>query len=263
MLQISRGGIVKSLSRIVFLTALFTSSMALAQQLASTPATVNFGAVAPGSTQTVPISLINNGTASLTIQSITFSAGFSGNGIASGEVFPPGGGSDYGVTFTAPQSGGPFNGTMIVTSNGPTLTVPLTASLTGGTTTPPPVVTPPPVTTPPALFCATDPNPACGVVLTWKAPPAPSDATLAVTGYLVFRSTSSTAAAQITAAPITAVTYTDKTIAPSTTYDYYVVSVDAAGAQSAPSNTLQVIVAAAPSVPTPATPTNLTGSVVN
>jgi len=261
MLQISRGGILKSLSRIVFLTALFTSSLALAQQLASTPAMVSFGAVAPGSTQTIGISLVNTGSAALTIGSITFSAGFSGNGVASGETFPPGGGSGYGVTFTAPQSGGPFTGTMIVTSNGPTLTVPLTASLTGGT--PPPVVTPPP--TPPALFCATDPNPACGVVLSWQAPGTPANAALAVTGYLVFRNVlgASGAATQLTATAITATTFTDATIAPSTTYTYYVVSVDAAGTQSVPSNTVQAIIAAAPSIPTPPTPVNLTVSVVN
>jgi len=167
-----------------------------------------------------------------------------------------------GVLSGTPTTAGTYNIEVqqATATAGVYTTTKLTLTVNAAGTTPP--VTPP-VTPPSTLFCATDTNPACGVVLTWVAPPAATTTALAVTGYLVFRSTSSTAAVQITAAPITAVTYTDKTIAPSTTYDYYVVSVDAAGAQSAPSNTLQVIVAAAPSVPTPATPTNLTGSVVN
>lgn len=123
-------------------------------------------------------------------------------------------------------------------------------------------VTPTPPTTP-ALFCATDPNPACGVLLAWTPPGPPATPALAVTGYLVFRSTGAATPTQLTAAPITATTFTDATVAPSTTYDYYLTSVDAAGTQSAPSNTAQVVVAAAPSIPTPATPLNLTVSVVN
>lgn len=136
----------------------------------------------------------------------------------------------------------------------------LTLTINAGGAAPPPPPPPPPTT----LFCATDPNPACGVVLTWAAPATPTDPTLAVTGYLIFRGVlGSGTTTQITAKPITGTTYTDNTIAPSTTYVYDAVSVDAAGTQSPPSNTVSVAVAAAPSVPTPATPENLTGSVVN
>ena len=137
-------------------------------------------------------------------------------------------------------------------------------------------------TTPPAaLFCATDTNPACGAVLAWNAPgpPAPAvpatattpaiPAQLAATGVLIFRGVQGGAApTQLTptALLLTQVAYTDKTIAPSTTYEYYVVSVASGGQQSTPSNTLTIAVAAAPSVPTPPTPpppVKLTGSVVN
>ena len=61
----------------------------------------------------------------------------------------------------------------------------------------------------------------------------------------------------------TVTSYVDKSIAASTTYNYYVVSVDSAGTQSPPSNNLLVQAAAAPSVPTPPTPLNLTGTVIN
>ncbi len=116
-------------------------------------------------------------------------------------------------------------------------------------------VTPPP--NPPALFCAADPNPSCGVALTWTAPTASTDP---VVGYQVFRNS-----AQLTTAAITGTAYTDKTVAPSTTYTYYVVSIDAAGAQSAPSNTVSIVVPTAvppPPPPTPAPPTGLTGTIV-
>ncbi len=118
---------------------------------------------------------------------------------------------------------------------------------------------------PPAkLFCANDPNPACGVYLTWAAGASSAD-TQAVVGYLVFRGISASSAAytQLTPNPITATTFTDTSMAPSTSYTYYIVSVDAAGTQSTPSNTFVAAIAAAPSVPTPPTPVNLTGSILN
>lgn len=120
-------------------------------------------------------------------------------------------------------------------------------------------VTPPPVTT--ASFCSTDPNPACGVVLNWQAPTGGSDP---VVGYQIYRSTgTSSLFIKLNATNITGTTYTDNTILPNTTYDYYVLSVDGSGNLSVPSNTATVAVAAAPSKPTPPTPVNLTVQVVN
>lgn len=113
--------------------------------------------------------------------------------------------------------------------------------------------TAPPVTPPAALFCASSTNPACGAALNWTAPASSTDP---VVGYQVFRD-----GAQLTTAVVTGVTYTDRAIAPSTTYTYYVVSVDAAGAQSTASNSVSVVVPAPP-VETPAPPTGLTGTVV-
>ena len=166
-----------------------------------------------------------------------------------------------GVLSGTPTTAGTYN--IQVQQATPTAgtytTTKLTLTINAAGTTPP--VTPP-VTPPSTLFCATDTNPACGVVLTWTAPGIPTTPALAVTGYEVYRMLGSVSTL-LTTSLVTSTTYTDKTIAPSTTYDYYVVSVDAAGTQSAPSNTVQVIVAAAPSVPKPATPTNVTASVVN
>jgi hypothetical protein len=164
-----------------------------------------------------------------------------------------------GILSGTPTAAGTYN--IEVQQATPTAGVYTTTKLTltvnaAGTT--PPVTPVTPVT--PALFCATDPNPACGVSLVWQAP---TTSTPAVTGYLVFRSVAGGSAIQLTPTAIQTTTYTDKTIDASTTYDYYVVSVDAAGTQSAPSNTFSVVVATAPSIPTPPTPQNLTGSVIN
>lgn len=154
-----------------------------------------------------------------------------------------------GVISGTPTAAGAYNVTLGATLSGngfTSATLVLTVNAAGGGTTPPP---PPP----PTLFCATSTNPACGVVLNWTAPASSTDP---VVEYQVFRN-----GAQLTTAVVTGVTYTDKAIAPSTTYTYYVVSVDAAGAQSTASNSVSVVVPAPP-VETPAPPTGLTGTVV-
>lgn len=123
-----------------------------------------------------------------------------------------------------------------------------------GTTVPPPP--------PPATFCATSTKPNCGVNLSWSAPASPKDP---VIGYLVFRATgSSSSFVQLTSAKITATTYVDATVAASTAYSYYIVSVDSAGALSVPSNTAAVTIPAVVVTPPPAPdpPTGLTAVLV-
>ena len=76
------------------------------------------------------------------------------------------------------------------------------------------------------------------MILTWDAPTSSADP---VAGYYAFRAPGGTSAyAQISATLITALTYTDLTVAPLTTYNYIVESVDAQGVTSAPSNTATV-----------------------
>lgn len=131
----------------------------------------------------------------------------------------------------------------------------LTVNAAGSTTTTPP---PPP----PATFCASSPNVNCGVNLSWNAPASPKDP---VSGYLVFRATgSSSTYVQLTLAKIPSITYIDATIAPSTAYSYYVVSVDSAGAWSVPSNTVTVSIPAVAVIPplVPDPPTGLVAAVM-
>ena len=71
------------------------------------------------------------------------------------------------------------------------------------------------------------------VVLTWSAPASSPDP---VTGYNVYRTEAgSRAFARLNDSPITSTTYTDNNVQPGAAYTYYVVSVDAHGNQSAPS----------------------------
>jgi hypothetical protein len=229
---------VRTLVKLALLSALFIAIGALAQTVTS-PLTAT-ATVGTAFSYQISVSGTATGYAATGLPAgLTYTAA---TGLISG--MPTASGT-YAVVLGVNLSGGQYI----------RATLALTVNPAGGGPTPPPATT---------LLCATDPNPACGVVLSWKAPPGAASAALAVTGYQVFRSVGSSGSpTQLTTTPLTAATYTDKTIAPSTTYVYYVVSVDAAGTQSAPSNTVNVAVASGPSVPTPATPANLTGSVVN
>ena len=228
---------MRILLKLALLSALFVAIGAFGQSATATVGVFFTDQLAPASTTGYLVTI--NGTQTISVAGLTYN-------------------NTTGILSGTPTMAGTYN----VQVQQATSTVGVFVTNTLVLTVNPAGSIPPPATT---LFCATDPNPACGVVLTWNAPAAPTDPTLAVTGYQVFRrvSTNPGAATQITTTAIVGTTYTDATIAPSTTYQYYVTSVDAAGTQSSPSNTVSVAVAAAPSVPSPATPVNLTGSVVN
>ena len=78
------------------------------------------------------------------------------------------------------------------------------------------------------------------VALTWNAPTGGTDP---VVGYNVYRAPSgSSVFVQINPTIVTVTTFTDSTVTAGQTYQYYVVSLDAAGAMSVPSNTATVAV---------------------
>ena len=114
------------------------------------------------------------------------------------------------VTFN-PASATSYTGTLTVTSNASsnsTVTVPLSG--TGVAT-------------------------AYTVALTWSAPTSSTDP---VAGYDVYRALSGSSTYQLlNPTPSTTTTYSDSSVANGQTYLYYVVSVDASGNQSSPSNT--------------------------
>ena len=76
------------------------------------------------------------------------------------------------------------------------------------------------------------------VALNWNPPATSPDP---VAGYDVFRALSgSSTYAQINTAPLTGAAFIDATVAGDATYDYFVVSVDASGVESVPSNVAAV-----------------------
>jgi fibronectin type 3 domain-containing protein len=78
------------------------------------------------------------------------------------------------------------------------------------------------------------------VQLTWIAPSSPSDP---IAGYKVYRAASGSSSFQLLSSSVdTQTDYLDSTGDSGTTYQYYVTSVDAAGAESVPSNTASVTI---------------------
>ena len=79
---------------------------------------------------------------------------------------------------------------------------------------------------------------AYSVVLTWS-PPVSADP---VVGYAVYRAIKGSSSYVQIAANVTTATYTDSGVSIGTTYVYYVVSLDAQGVQSIPSNLFTAVI---------------------
>jgi hypothetical protein len=173
---------------------------AVVGQLTVTPATVNFGSVADGTTQTQPVSLSATG-ASVTVSS---SASSSSQFVLNGASFPltiaAGQTVSFNVAFT-PQSSGTVSGSLSFASNASSLGT--LASLTGvGTTT------------------------AYNVNLSWNSM---SD----ITGYNVYRSTVANGKfSKINASVNPNAAYVDSTVISGQTYYYAATSVNSSGQES-------------------------------
>ncbi|MDQ3870276.1 MAG: DNRLRE domain-containing protein, partial [Chloroflexota bacterium] len=112
-------------------------------------------------------------------------------------------------------------------------------------TTPPPDTTPPSA---PANLTATAAS-SSQVDLSWTA----STDNVGVTGYKIYRGTTEIATSTMTS-------YSDRTVAPSTTYSYTVKAYDAANNLSAASNSASVTTPAATDTTPPSAPANLTAT---
>lgn len=164
--------------------------------------TLPFGNWAVGSPDPIEVIITSNGTAPLIISSITLSgAGFTESGVTTPATLAPGAGAALTVTFT-PTAATAYSGTVTLVSNAGTNTITLSGTGTS--------------VTPPAKY---------QVNLTWTSPAAGTDPAVS---YVVFRG-----GVQIGTSKTT--TYSDTTVTAGS-YVYTVTSVDASGAQSAPSN---------------------------
>lgn len=177
-----------------------TTPTAPAIKLSST--TLPFGNWAVGSPDPIEVIITSNGTAPLIISSITLSgAGFTESGVTTPATLAPGAGAALTVTFT-PTAATAYSGTVTLVSNAGTNTITLSGTGTSVTS--------------PAKY---------QVNLTWTSPAAGTDPAVS---YVVFRG-----GVQIGTSKTT--TYSDTTVTAGS-YVYTVTSVDASGAQSAPSN---------------------------
>ena len=177
---------------------------------------ISFGNVTVNSQATQTVTLTSSGTASVTVNA----AAVTGTGFTvSGSGFPvtlnPGQTLNLSVQF-APTAAGAATGQLKITSNSSTNSSALVA------------------------LTATGQAQAYAVDLSWNSPTDLSDP---VVGYNIYRTPSGASSyAQINSSQNPPTAFTDATVISGQAYDYIVKSVDAAGTESAPSNSTTVAI---------------------
>jgi len=194
--------------------ALSGSGVSSSPGLSVSPTNLTFGSISVGATESQTITLQNTGNSNLTVSSVVATGnGFAATGIAVNTVLTPRQTATLTVNFN-PTATGTFSGTITITSNAsnsPTFVVPLTGSGGSGSKT---------------------------VNLQWQ----PST-TSGVAGYNLYRSsTSGGPYSKLVSQPIIGTSYTDGTIATSSTYYYVVTALSASGVESSYSPQVTVVV---------------------
>jgi hypothetical protein len=171
--------------------------------------TVPFGNVVVNARATQYVTLTSTGTAPVTINGAALTgAGFTMSGAALPVTLSPNQAMTLAVQFD-PTVTGPASGQLTIGSNSST--------------------------NPTALIGLSGTGDPHEVDLTWFPPISSADP---VAGYNVYRSPSGSSTYQrLNSSAVTATMFTDITIESGSSYDYTVTSVDAAGAESVPSNT--------------------------
>jgi hypothetical protein len=175
---------------------------------------VAFGNVAVGVPSTQSLTLTSAGTAAVTVSSAAVSgSGFTESGVTFPVTLNPGQSATLNLQFE-PTATGADTGKLTVastSSSNASAVIPLS-----GTGIP------------------------LQIGLSWDAP---TGTTATVSGYNVYRATgSSSTFAKLNSSLNSPTSFTDGSVAPDTTYEYYVTSVDSAGVESSPSNTATVAV---------------------
>lgn len=187
-----------------------TGSGVAAGQLSVNPASINFGSVPVGTTQTQSGSLTAGGT-SIAVSSASWNgAGFSLSGITFPVTVPAGQSVPFSVSFT-PASAGASSGSVSFVSNA--TNSPGVESLSGSGL------------------------PAHSVSLSWSA------STSTIVGYNVYRGTQTGGPyTKLSASPQAATTYSDKSVLAGLTYFYVVTAVDSSAQESSFSNEFQALI---------------------
>lgn len=181
-------------------------------KLSLNSSSVTFGNVAVGTPSTQTLTLSSTGSSAVTVSSVSLTGtGFTDSGATFPLTLNAGKSATLNLQF-APIATGTQSGNLTITSNSAangSLVIPVS-----GTGIP------------------------LQIALNWDAPTGTS-----VSGYNVYRATGTGATFQkLNASTNSPVSYMDSAVKANTTYQYYVTSIDTAGAESAPSNTATVVV---------------------
>jgi hypothetical protein len=190
------------------------TGVAATRLLGLSTSTLNFGNVSVGNSNSLSTTLTNNGNSNVLISSVNVSGtGFSAGGLNSGETLTP----SQSVTVTAqfaPTAAGLVSGSVSIASNATNSPSTITVSGTGASVSP------------------------HSVAMSWTA------STSTVSGYNIYRGTTSNGPypTKLNSSLVTAVDYTDSTVATGTTYYYVVTSVDSSNVESVDSNQATAII---------------------
>jgi hypothetical protein len=190
------------------------------------PASLSFGNLKLKTTGTQNVTLKNTGGINLTVSGITIvGSGFGYSDISPGFSLAPNQTVTFQVWFT-PQTAGSTSGSVTILS--PNIASPEEIPVSGdgisASTTPPAQPPAPPVQH--------------TVALSWQA------SSSSVSGYRVYRSTTSGSDFSPLTSTISALSYTDDTVSDGTTYYYVVIAVDSAGDESPYSNQVSAAIPA-------------------
>ena len=194
------------------------TGVAATTALSVNASSVAFGNVTVGAPATQSLTLKSSGSEAVTVSTASITGpGFSFSGATFPLTLNPSQTATLSIQFN-PASAGAATGQLTITSNSaanPTIQVGLSGTGEASTA-------------------------AYQVNLNWNAPTSSSDP---VSGYNIYRATgSSSAFEKLNSSVNSPLSFADSTVQGSTTYEYYVTSVDSSGAESVPSNTATIAV---------------------
>ena len=182
---------------------------ASSRSLSVNPGSLAFGDVTIGVYKTENVTVTNTGNSSVTISAVSLNgAGLSATGISAGTTITAGQSATL-VTEYTPKTAGSYSGSITITSNASTITIPITA--TGAASS------------------------GHLVDLTWGTASGAS-------GYNVYRSTTNGSGYSKLVADVSSTTYTDQNVVAGVEYYYVVTSLSSGGQESPYSNQTSALI---------------------
>jgi hypothetical protein len=205
--------VTNSAGSVTSASATLTVNAAPSASLALNPSSLAFGTVTIGAKSTIPATVTNSGSASVTISNVSIAgAGFGATGVSTGQILAPGQSASLSVSFTPSTTTG-VTGNVTITSNA--TNSPTAVSLSGS-----------------GLQAVSH-----DVVLSWNA------STSTVIGYNVYRGQASGGPyTKVTSAPVSVTSDVDSTVQSGSTYYYTVTSIDSSNMESGFSNETSAII---------------------